>query len=72
MVTAARPLGAAAAALSLLLAVVLTAMSCAAREFYVGDRDGWTTNPAGEPLNHWAERNRFQVNDTLGESPTDD
>ncbi|CAK7322752.1 unnamed protein product [Dovyalis caffra] len=33
-------------------------------KFYVGGRDGWVTNPS-ENYNHWAERNRFQVNDTL-------
>jgi hypothetical protein len=32
----------------------------------VAARDGWTPHP-GEPNNSWAERNRFQVNDTLGE-----
>jgi hypothetical protein len=60
----ARPLGA-AAPLAVVL-VLLTAGGCAARDFYVGGRDGWTPNP-GEPHNRWAERNRFQVNDTLGE-----
>ncbi|KAK3159806.1 hypothetical protein QOZ80_1BG0051310 [Eleusine coracana subsp. coracana] len=60
----ARPLGAAAAALAVLVALLMTASSSAAREFVVGGRDGWTPNP-GEPHNHWAERNRFQVNDTL-------
>ncbi|KAH8484348.1 hypothetical protein H0E87_028702 [Populus deltoides] len=33
-------------------------------KFYVGGRDGWATNPS-ERYSHWAERNRFQVNDTL-------
>lgn len=33
-------------------------------KFYVGGRDGWVLNPS-ENYNHWAERNRFQVNDTL-------
>ncbi|TVU22771.1 hypothetical protein EJB05_32489, partial [Eragrostis curvula] len=48
-----------------LLALLLTAASsCAAWDFIVGGRDGWTTNP-GEPHNRWAERMRFQVNDTL-------
>ncbi|TVU22773.1 hypothetical protein EJB05_32491, partial [Eragrostis curvula] len=59
----ARPLGASAAALVLLLALP-TASGCAARDFVVGDSDGWTANPA-VPYNHWAERNRFHVNDTL-------
>ncbi|KAF0915938.1 hypothetical protein E2562_000577 [Oryza meyeriana var. granulata] len=44
--------------------VVLAASCCEARVFYVGGRDGWTTSPA-EPYNRWAERNRFQVNDSL-------
>ncbi|GMH11070.1 hypothetical protein Nepgr_012911 [Nepenthes gracilis] len=34
------------------------------RRFYVGSRDGWVVSPY-ESYNHWAERNRFQVNDTL-------
>ncbi|KAL0537155.1 hypothetical protein IC582_026125 [Cucumis melo] len=38
--------------------------SCEARKFYVGGKDGWGLNPS-ESFNHWAERNRFQVNDTL-------
>lgn len=33
-------------------------------KFYVGGRDGWVLNPS-ENYNHWAERRRFQVNDTL-------
>uniref|UniRef100_A0A0D9UY05 Phytocyanin domain-containing protein n=1 Tax=Leersia perrieri TaxID=77586 RepID=A0A0D9UY05_9ORYZ len=46
--------------------VLVAAASCgeAARDFYVGGRDGWTTNPS-EPYNRWAERNRFQVHDRL-------
>ncbi|XP_020106048.1 early nodulin-like protein 2 [Ananas comosus] len=32
--------------------------------FYVGGRDGWVLNPS-ESYSHWAERNRFQVNDSL-------
>ncbi|XP_054813547.1 early nodulin-like protein 1 [Prosopis cineraria] len=32
--------------------------------FYAGGRDGWVLNPS-ENYNHWAERNRFQVNDTI-------
>ncbi|CAO2194096.1 unnamed protein product [Urochloa humidicola] len=49
-----------------MLAVLLAASgSCAdARDFYVGGRGGWAPNPV-EPFNTWAERNRFQVNDTL-------
>ncbi|KAE8730335.1 Switch 2 [Hibiscus syriacus] len=33
-------------------------------KFYVGDGDGWVVTPS-ENYNHWAERMRFQVNDTL-------
>ncbi|KAK6919594.1 Phytocyanin domain [Dillenia turbinata] len=33
-------------------------------KFYVGGRDGWVLKPS-EPYSHWAERNRFSVNDTL-------
>ncbi|PON49696.1 Cupredoxin [Parasponia andersonii] len=35
-----------------------------AYKFFVGRKDGWVLNPS-ENFNHWAERNRFQVNDTL-------
>ncbi|RID40870.1 hypothetical protein BRARA_J00878 [Brassica rapa] len=35
-----------------------------ARRFYVGGSRGWVMNPR-ENYNTWAERNRFQVNDTL-------
>ncbi|XP_073049150.1 early nodulin-like protein 3 [Primulina eburnea] len=33
-------------------------------QFRVGGKDGWTINPS-EKYGHWAERMRFQVNDTL-------
>ncbi|XP_049356281.1 early nodulin-like protein 1 [Solanum verrucosum] len=32
--------------------------------FYAGGESGWVLNPS-EPYSHWAERNRFQVNDTI-------
>jgi len=38
-----------------------------ARQYDVGGRDGWVAKPS-EDYNHWAQRNRFQVNDTLRES----
>ncbi|GJN17681.1 hypothetical protein PR202_gb04770 [Eleusine coracana subsp. coracana] len=38
--------------------------SSEAHVFYAGGRDGWVVDPA-ESYNHWAERNRFQVNDTI-------
>jgi len=38
-----------------------------ARQFEVGGRDGWVVKPS-EDYNHWAQRSRFQVNDTLRES----
>ncbi|KAL6553460.1 hypothetical protein OROGR_007302 [Orobanche gracilis] len=37
---------------------------CYGHQFVVGGKDGWVLNPS-ENYNHWAERNRFQVNDTL-------
>ncbi|CAO2814721.1 unnamed protein product [Amaranthus hypochondriacus] len=37
---------------------------CHGNNFSVGGRDGWVLNPS-ESYSHWAERNRFQVNDTL-------
>ncbi|OVA00384.1 Plastocyanin-like [Macleaya cordata] len=38
--------------------------SSQAHNFYVGGKDGWVTTPS-ENFNHWAEKNRFQVNDSL-------
>lgn len=38
--------------------------SCYAYQFYVGGSAGWVPNPS-EKYNNWAERMRFQVNDTL-------
>lgn len=37
-----------------------------ARRFYVGEDEGWIVDPSNESYNHWAKRNRFQMNDTLG------
>ena len=50
-----------------LLVLVFTAMasSSEAYVFYAGGHDGWVVDPA-ESYNHWAERNRFQINDTIG------
>ncbi|XWS39452.1 hypothetical protein CRYUN_Cryun18bG0055100 [Craigia yunnanensis] len=50
----------------LLIVVVLffPVSSTQGYKFYVGGRDGWVVSPS-ENYNHWAERNRFQVNDTL-------
>eukprot|EP00258_Populus_trichocarpa_P020727 XP_024436746.1 early nodulin-like protein 1 isoform X2 [Populus trichocarpa] len=47
-----------------LLACYLFSFSVAYNSFYVGGNDGWVINPS-ESYNHWAERNRFQVNDSL-------
>ncbi|KAL5793754.1 hypothetical protein ACOSP7_002348 [Xanthoceras sorbifolium] len=33
-------------------------------KFFVGGKDGWVVKPC-DNYNHWAERMRFQVNDTL-------
>ncbi|XP_060211445.1 early nodulin-like protein 4 [Lycium barbarum] len=38
--------------------------SCEAYTFYAGGKSGWVLNPS-ESYRHWAERNRFQVNDTI-------
>ncbi|KAF8025827.1 hypothetical protein BT93_F2607, partial [Corymbia citriodora subsp. variegata] len=47
------------------LAVLFVCLSRSqGREFHVGGKDGWVVNPS-EDYNHWAERNRFQVNDTI-------
>ncbi|KAL5130849.1 Early nodulin-like protein 2 [Glycine soja] len=39
-------------------------LSIVARQFDVGGKDGWVLKPT-EDYDHWAQRNRFQVNDTL-------
>ncbi|CAO2182905.1 unnamed protein product [Urochloa humidicola] len=50
----------------LVIAVALSAAvsSSEAYVFYAGGRDGWVLGPT-ESYNHWAGRNRFQVNDTI-------
>ncbi|GLT35186.1 hypothetical protein SLA2020_096590 [Shorea laevis] len=49
----------------LMITTVISLISSSqAYKFYVGGRDGWVANPK-ENYNHWAGRNRFQVNDTL-------
>ncbi|MED6195572.1 hypothetical protein PIB30_039087 [Stylosanthes scabra] len=48
----------------LLLLSFLLSSQALARKFDVGGRDGWVLKPY-ESYNHWAQRNRFQVNDTL-------
>ncbi|CAL4947452.1 unnamed protein product [Urochloa decumbens] len=54
------------AAWLVVVAVGLAAMvsSSEAYVFYAGSRDGWVLAPT-ESYNHWAGRNRFQVNDTI-------
>ncbi|KAL9660948.1 hypothetical protein QQ045_025767 [Rhodiola kirilowii] len=48
-----------------LLAVMACSVSPAnGYQFKVGERCGWSVN-TNESYSHWAERNRFQVNDTL-------
>lgn len=39
--------------------------SSQASKFYVGGRDGWVLHPS-ENYTHWTQKNRFQINDTLG------
>uniref|UniRef100_A0A0D9YEX4 Phytocyanin domain-containing protein n=1 Tax=Oryza glumipatula TaxID=40148 RepID=A0A0D9YEX4_9ORYZ len=46
------------------LGLVAVFSSSEAYVFYAGGRDGWVVDPA-ESFNHWAERNRFQENDTI-------
>ncbi|CAK8577028.1 unnamed protein product [Lathyrus sativus] len=48
----------------LLTPLVLLSSSSQALEFHVGGKDGWVLKPS-DYYNHWAQRNRFQVNDTL-------
>ncbi|CAM8988644.1 unnamed protein product [Rhodiola kirilowii] len=47
-----------------LLFLACSVFSANGYKFYVGGKRGWTVNP-DESYSHWAERNRFQVNDTL-------
>ncbi|KAJ0977392.1 hypothetical protein J5N97_012866 [Dioscorea zingiberensis] len=49
---------------SVLVFMVFISSSSHAYKFNVGGKDGWVMNPY-ESYNHWAERTRFQVNDTL-------
>ncbi|CAA7402458.1 unnamed protein product [Spirodela intermedia] len=44
--------------------VMLAAGSSEGYDFYVGGKNGWVQSPS-ESFNSWAERNRFQVNDSL-------
>ncbi|KAK4255521.1 hypothetical protein QN277_008513 [Acacia crassicarpa] len=46
------------------LTLLLCFSSSQALKFNVGGKDGWVVKPS-EDYNHWAGRNRFQVNDTL-------
>ncbi|CAL4961419.1 unnamed protein product [Urochloa decumbens] len=55
---------AAAAWLALAVALAAVVSSSEAYVFYAGGRDGWVLGPT-ESYNHWASRNRFQVNDTI-------
>ncbi|XVE66181.1 hypothetical protein DITRI_Ditri08aG0059900 [Diplodiscus trichospermus] len=50
----------------LFLVIVLSLLTSSTQgyKFYVGGKYGWVVSPS-ENYNHWAERNRFQVNDTL-------
>ncbi|XP_058735215.1 early nodulin-like protein 3 [Vicia villosa] len=48
----------------LLTPLLLLSSSSQALEFHVGGKDGWDLKPF-DYYNNWAQRNRFQVNDTL-------
>lgn len=52
--------------MTLTLLLLSSSHQATATEFHVGDKDGWVVKPS-EDYNHWAQRNRFQVNDTLCE-----
>ncbi|KAI5605434.1 hypothetical protein BDE02_01G351400 [Populus trichocarpa] len=49
---------------ALLACYSFTSSAAYNNSFDVGGKDGWVTNPS-ESYNHWAEKNRFQVNDSL-------
>ncbi|KAF8696412.1 hypothetical protein HU200_037326 [Digitaria exilis] len=53
-----------AAWLVVVVGLAAVASSSEAYVFYAGGRDGWVLDPT-ESYNHWAGRNRFQVNDTI-------
>ncbi|OEL36377.1 Early nodulin-like protein 1 [Dichanthelium oligosanthes] len=55
---------AATAWLGIVVGLVAVLSSSEAYVFFAGGRDGWVVDPT-ESYNHWAERNRFQVNDTI-------
>ncbi|XP_059284222.1 early nodulin-like protein 4 [Lycium ferocissimum] len=46
--------------------VIFLSFLCSSQgyKFYVGGKEGWVLEPS-ESYSHWAERNRFQVNDTI-------
>ncbi|KAF3650478.1 putative checkpoint serine/threonine-protein kinase BUB1-like [Capsicum annuum] len=46
------------------LGFIMCCSSCEGYTFYAGGKSGWVLNPS-ESYTHWAERNRFQVNDTI-------
>ncbi|CAL0333855.1 unnamed protein product [Lupinus luteus] len=52
----------------LMISIMLLSLSSSsqseAKKFHVGGKDGWVLKPS-EDYNHWASKNRFQVNDTL-------
>lgn len=50
-----------------LFSLLLLMQRVGATEFKVGDSKGWTvpTDPNADTFNHWAERHRFQIGDSL-------
>lgn len=48
-----------------ILVIIFTSQYSIAYDFYVGGKNGWAPNPS-EAFSNWASRNRFQVNDKLG------
>ncbi|OIV89845.1 hypothetical protein TanjilG_27451 [Lupinus angustifolius] len=48
----------------MLLVITMLMLQATAHTFYVGGKHGWVPKPK-ERYNKWAERTRFQVNDTL-------
>lgn len=51
--------------LVIIVGLAAVVSSSEAHVFYAGGRDGWVLDPT-QSYNHWAGRNRFQVNDTIG------
>jgi hypothetical protein len=53
-----------ASSMFLSLMFLLPLVLLEAKEFHVGGKEGWIVKPS-DYYSHWAQANRFQINDTL-------